>query len=64
VGRHPSTHLEELESSLRGMLEVYLAAEAAGDRERARYARRQVIAAKDRARFTSRNPAAAPKNGP
>jgi len=43
--------LEELESSLRGMLEVYLAAEAAGDRERARYARRQVIAAKDRARF-------------
>jgi len=53
--------LEELESSLRGMLEVYLAAEAAGDRERARYARRQVIAAKDRARFTSRNPRCSPE---
>jgi hypothetical protein len=46
---------EELEESLRGMLEVYLAANAAGDRERARYCRRQVIAAKDRARFLSRH---------
>ena len=42
---------EELEESLRGMLDVYRAANAAGDRERARYCRRQVIAAKDRAKF-------------
>jgi len=46
---------EELESSLREMLDAYLAAKTAGDRERARYARRQVIAAKDRARFASRS---------
>ena len=52
---------EELESSLREMLEACLAAQAAGDRERARYARRQVIAAKDRARFTSRNPRSSPE---
>ena len=52
---------EELESSLRGMLEDYLAAQAAGDRERARYARRQVIAAKDRAKFASRNPRTSPE---
>ncbi len=43
--------LEELEESLRAMLEVYRAATAAGDRVRARYCRRQVIAAKDRAKF-------------
>jgi hypothetical protein len=43
--------LEELEQSLRGMLEVYRQAVASGDRERARYCRRQVIAAKDRAKF-------------
>jgi len=43
--------LEELEQSLRGMLQVYTAAVAAGNRERARYCRRQVIAAKDRAKF-------------
>ena len=42
---------EELEESLRGMLAVYCAANAAGDRERARYCRRQVIASKDRAKF-------------
>ena len=42
---------EELEASLRGMLEVYLAATAEGNRQRARYCRRQVIAAKDRAKF-------------
>ena len=42
---------EELEESLRAMLECYLAYTAAGDRERARYCRRQVIAAKDRAKF-------------
>ena len=47
---------EELAQSLREMLEVYRAAIAAGDRERARYVRRQVIAAKDRARFVARNP--------
>jgi len=39
---------------------VYSEAAAAGDRERARYCRRQVIAAKDRARFTARNPRTAP----
>ena len=50
--------LEELEASLREMLEVYRAANDAGDRERARYCRRQVIAAKDRAKFlVKRNPA-------
>jgi hypothetical protein len=43
--------LEELEQSLLGMLEVYSQAKQAGDRERARYCRRQVIAAKDRAKF-------------
>lgn len=49
---------EELEESLREMLEVYRAANDAGDRERARYCRRQVIAAKDRAKFlVKRNPA-------
>ena len=47
---------EELESSLREMLELYREATASGDRERARYARRQVIAAKDRANFLARNP--------
>ena len=47
--------LEELELSLREMLQVYSQARAAGDRERARYCRRQVIAAKDRARFLGRS---------
>jgi hypothetical protein len=42
---------EELEESLRGMLDVYVAATAEGNRGRARYCRRQVIAAKDRAKF-------------
>jgi hypothetical protein len=46
----------ELEQSLRELLDVYVAAGAAGDRERARYCRRQVIAAKDRAKFLARNP--------
>ena len=51
---------EELEGSLREMLEAYRAANDAGDRERARYCRRQVIAAKDRAKFlVKRNPAKA-----
>jgi hypothetical protein len=46
---------EELEESLRELLEVYTAANAAGDRERARYCRQQVIAAKDRAKFLAKN---------
>jgi len=45
---------EELEATLREMLRVYREATAAGDRERARHCRRQVIAAKDRARFLAR----------
>src|SRR4051794_34568755 len=47
---------EELEESLRGMLEVYREAVATGSRERARYCRRQVIAAKDRAKWMAQNP--------
>ena len=46
---------DELEGSLREMLDVYRAAAAVGERERARYARRQVIAAKDRAKFAAGN---------
>lgn len=46
---------EELEQSLREMLRVYADATAAGDRDRARYCRRQVIGAKDRARFLARS---------
>lgn len=52
---------EELEQSLGEMLMVYTEAVAANDRARARYARRQVIAAKDRARFLSRNPRTPPE---
>src|SRR5258707_852988 len=52
---------EELDRSLRDMLEVYRAAVEGGDRQRARYCRRQVIAAKDRARFLARNPRTAPE---
>ncbi|HKE25089.1 MAG TPA: hypothetical protein VKB88_22165 [Bryobacteraceae bacterium] len=52
---------DELEQSLKEMLTVYRDAEAAGDRERARYTRRQVIAAKDRAQFLVRNPRTAPE---
>ena len=47
--------LEELEQSLREMQKVYSEAMEAGDRERARYCRRQVISAKDRARFLSQS---------
>ncbi len=47
---------EELEQSLRDLWTVYSAAAAAGDRDQARYCRRQVIAAKDRARFLAANP--------
>jgi hypothetical protein len=51
---------DELESSLREMLQVYAGAMAAGNRERARYCRRQVIAAKDRAKFQARSPRTPP----
>lgn len=47
---------EELEESLEAMRQVYTAAREAGDAQRARHCRRQVIAAKDRARFVARNP--------
>jgi hypothetical protein len=47
---------EELEQSLGEMLSVYRAAAQAADRSLARYCRRQVIAAKDRARFLAANP--------
>ena len=46
---------EALEQSLRDMLDVYSAAMATGNRERARYCRRQVIGAKDRAKFLGQN---------
>ncbi len=52
---------EELEQSLGEMQQVYAEAMAAGDRARARSCRRQVIAAKDRARFLARNPRTAPE---
>ena len=42
---------EELEQSLLDMLAAYRQSLTAGDRDRARYCRRQVIAAKDRAKF-------------
>ena len=47
---------QELEESLLGMLQVYLDSVAAGNRDRARYCRRQVIAAKDRAKFLAATP--------
>ena len=47
---------EELEQSLREMLGAYEAAKHSGDRDRARYCRRQVIAAKDRAGFLAQSP--------
>ena len=52
---------EDLEQSLREMLRVYTEATAAGNRQRARYCRRQVIGAKDRARFQARSRGAAPE---
>jgi hypothetical protein len=52
---------EELEQSLRELLAVYSQAFAAGDRDLARYCRRQVIAAKDRAKFLAANPKTAEK---
>ena len=47
---------QELEESLTGILQVYLESVAAGNRDRARYCRRQVIAAKDRAKFLAATP--------
>ena len=52
---------EELEQSLREMLEAYAAAAGAGNRQLARYCRKQVIAAKDRARFQARSSLTAPE---
>jgi hypothetical protein len=52
---------EELNQSLRELLAVYLEARVAGDRQRARYCRRQVIAAKDRAKFLAINPKTTPE---
>jgi hypothetical protein len=52
---------EELEQSLREMLVVYTDATAAGNRDRARYCRRQVIGAKDRARFLTRDSRISPE---
>jgi hypothetical protein len=52
---------EELEHSLRELQQVYADAMSTGNRERARYARRQVIAAKDRARFLAGNPRTGPE---
>ncbi len=51
---------EELEQSLREMQQIYADAMTSGARERARYCRRQVIAAKDRARFLARGARLAP----
>ncbi len=51
----------ELEGDLRAMLAVYAEAVRSGDRPRARYCRRQVIAAKDRARFLARSPKTPPE---
>jgi len=58
-GIHQDT-FAELERTLIEMLEVYREALRAGDRQRARDCRRQVIAAKDRARFLARNPKTEP----
>jgi hypothetical protein len=51
----------ELEESLREMVEVYAEAAGAGDRDCARYCRRQVIGAKERARFLAHNPRTSPQ---
>jgi hypothetical protein len=53
--------LEELEQSLRELQQVYVASKSAGNPDRARYARRQVIGAKDRARFLAGNPRCSPE---
>jgi hypothetical protein len=53
--------LEELELSLCEMLRVYSEAAASGNRERARYCRRQVIGARERSKFLARNPHTPPE---
>jgi hypothetical protein len=58
AGVHQHT-LEDLEQSLVDILKVYSEALGEGKRERARYCRRQVIGAKDRARFLAQNPGTA-----
>jgi len=52
---------EELERSLREMQQEYTEAMAVGDRDRARYCRRQVIGAKDRAKFLAQSARTAPE---
>ena len=52
---------EELERSLLDVLRVYREALSAGQRDRARYCRRQVIAAKDRAKWMAVNPRTTPE---
>jgi len=52
---------EELEQSLLEMLQVYREALGAGDRDRARYCRRQAIAAKDRAKWMAVTPRSTPE---
>ena len=54
-------NFEELEHSLRTMLQVYRDSLAAGRRDRARYCRRQVIAAKDRAKWMAVTPRSTPE---
>src|ERR1039458_5316681 len=51
----------DLERDLREMLPIYAEAMRAGDVKRARYCRRQEIAAKDRARLLGRRPKASPE---
>jgi hypothetical protein len=51
----------ELEESLLGMWRIYAEAMDAGARERARYCRRQAIAAKDRAKFLAASAGASPE---
>ncbi len=53
--------LVELEQSLTELWKIYAEAIESGDRERARYCRRQVIAAKDRAKFASLSPKVSPE---
>ena len=52
---------EELEHGLCALLQVYRDSLAAGQRDRARYCRRQVIAAKDRAKFLAVTPRSTPE---
>lgn len=52
---------EELEQTLREMQQVYTDATATGDRQRARYCRRQVIGAKDRARHVAQTAKTSPE---